>query len=84
MKENETKCNELVYQGSKSHGLSTTVSFSSQNESHANNSAKKSKGLNLTSIKLRSKQNTFIKPSKILHYRRHTSKDIQVHESYCV
>ena len=45
MKEIETKNNELVYKGAKSHGLSLPQSSSSDNESHANISAKKSKGL---------------------------------------
>jgi len=44
MKENEAKINELVYHGSKSLGY-LSQSFSSENESYAKNSAKKSKGL---------------------------------------
>jgi len=47
MQENETKIYELVYKGSKSHGIIYHSHPAHKYKySHANNSAKKSKGVN--------------------------------------
>ena len=51
MKEIETKKNELVYQGSKSHGLIYHNHLAHIWITHANKSTKKSNGLTLLSIK---------------------------------
>ena len=43
------KYNELVYQGSKSHGLSTTISSNSENELHMPTECQEIKRVNLAS-----------------------------------
>jgi len=66
MKEDQTKCNELVQQGSKSHTASTTVSSSSYNKSHMLTLVLRTQRGQLSSqSNQRLKQETFRKSLKI-------------------